>query len=229
MRLDPSDWIDRFIYFWNQWEPNETRLIRKVLRPGDTFVDVGANIGYFTLLGSRIVGDTGSVIAIEPTPPTAEKLRSNIALNNLCNVTVHECAAASENGSVRINKHYEINSGMNSLRHGKLSEFWNVSCRRLDDLLSDRSIQFIKMDIEGAELLALLGFKNGLSRQNSPDMLLEISPDMVAALGGDYHEIFDIMREAGYLALRVNDRKLDPIDRDDPIDGQISVFFTKPR
>src|SRR5262249_27141815 len=59
VRLNPQDAIQRFAYYWGCWSPNESWLVRRLLRPGDTFIDAGANFGYFTLLGSHLVGPTG--------------------------------------------------------------------------------------------------------------------------------------------------------------------------
>src|SRR5689334_3802567 len=88
MRLDPGNFIDLFAYYWKCWEPNETWAIRRLLGPGDLFVDIGANIGYFSVLAARSVGAEGRVIAIEPAPPTVAKLRDNLDLNGLSNVEV---------------------------------------------------------------------------------------------------------------------------------------------
>jgi FkbM family methyltransferase len=229
IRLDPQDFVDRFIYFWNMWEPNETKLVGRLLNRGGTFVDVGANIGYFSLLASKIVGSTGSVIAVEATPSTAERLRFNMELNKLGNVTIHDCAVAREEGTVRINARNDENSGMNSLRASPTGKGWDVPCRRLDDLLAGKRIDLIKMDIEGAELLALQGMPRIIASPEAPDLILEICPPYLSALGSDHREIFRLLKEAGYSARRVGERKLEEIGPGEALkdDFEATVYFSK--
>lgn len=88
LQLDTRDMLDYFIYYWRCYEPNETWAIRKILRPGDIFIDIGANIGYFSVLAARLVGPTGRVFAFEPVPPTVERLRHNIKINGVNNITI---------------------------------------------------------------------------------------------------------------------------------------------
>src|SRR2546426_1213516 len=74
--------LQQFIYYFGVWEPHLTRWIAQRLAPGDTFVDVGANIGYFSLLASKVVRDSGTVVAIEPSPSIFSRMQSNLARNH---------------------------------------------------------------------------------------------------------------------------------------------------
>src|SRR5262249_684607 len=116
MRVRLDDYIGNFIYYWGCWEPDESWVIRALLRPGDVFVDVGANVGYFSPLAARAVGPLGRVIAFEPTPPTLEELRHNVALNDLQNVTVHGEAVLDRECVVTISQPHDANTGANSIR-----------------------------------------------------------------------------------------------------------------
>ena len=98
MNLDLAEFVDRTIFCTGEWEPRETALISELLKPGDTFVDVGANIGYFTLLASRLVGATGKVIGIEANPRTFKLLEANVALNHCANVDLRHVAAGEAPG-----------------------------------------------------------------------------------------------------------------------------------
>ena len=228
IQLDPADYIDAFIYFWRQWEPNETWLLRKVLRPGDAFVDVGANIGYFTLLASRLVGASGSITAIDATPPTVDKLRGNIALNGLKNVTVHACAVAESAGTIRIHRTHGANSGMNSMRPNATGEGWDVPALPLSQILPKAAIRLIKMDVEGAELIALRGMIARLQEPDAPDLMLEICPAYVTALGGDHREIFSMLTNAGYACSEVKDRILKPISAAEFATTEVmTAYFSK--
>jgi hypothetical protein len=116
MNLVPDQQIDRFIYFWGCWEPNETWVVRKILRPNDIFVDVGANDGYFSLLASSLVGPSGQVVALEPIPSTAGELRANILLNGFTNIAIVESAASDVAGNVRLTLPAGVGTGMTTQR-----------------------------------------------------------------------------------------------------------------
>ena len=96
INADTSDFIQREAFIKSEFEPEVENVLRAFLRPGDTFVDIGANIGIFSLLAARIVGPSGRVIAFEPVPITLEKLRANILLNDLQNITVVPAALCDE-------------------------------------------------------------------------------------------------------------------------------------
>ena len=80
-------------------EPSVQRTLRAIIRPGDVFLDIGANVGFFTILGARLVGDSGSVVAFEPEPRNVAALRDNVALNDFANVTVVAAAVSSSTGT----------------------------------------------------------------------------------------------------------------------------------
>src|SRR5438270_3347355 len=78
---DIADVIQRYIYFFGRWEPHVEAVISQCLSPGDTFIDIGANIGYFSLFATTLVGETGKVVAIEPSARIFERLSENVRLN----------------------------------------------------------------------------------------------------------------------------------------------------
>lgn len=201
IEADPDDYMGRAIQYWGLWEPNETRLVAALLAPGDTFVDVGANIGWFTLLAARRVGPRGGVVAIEATPDTLRTLEANLRRNGVGNVALHGVAVGERDGTARIHAHGEIrNIGRNSLiPDAAAAVSWEVPARRLDDLLRDvPAIRLIKMDIEGAEGLALRGAAETLARPEAPDLLIEVVDGYLRALGSSAAEVFGLLRGAGY-------------------------------
>ena len=141
-----------------------TEFIRKTLRKGDVFVDIGANIGYFTMIASPIVGDKGKVIAVEPIPETAKVLKLNLTLNKLQNVKVIQKAAWFK----RTKLHMEIPQGFYGLASGVVDyreskSVHQVDAIPLDPLLESYSeLRLIKIDVEGAELQVLHGLKHAL-------------------------------------------------------------------
>lgn len=146
-------------------EPAVEAAIRSRLSSGDTFVDAGSNIGFYTVLASKLVDPRGRVIACEKMPTTANILRDHVALNGCHNVEVHEGALASAAGlsveaSVRPGKY-----GSASIARRAGGEAVAVRTITLADILQDVSrVRLMKMDLEGAELGALQGLEAALSK-----------------------------------------------------------------
>lgn len=152
---------------------HEMGLMEHYLRPGDEFVDVGANVGVYTLLAGSLVGPCGRVDAVEPGARAVERLRENVERNRLTQVHVHVVAATASDGPVRFQ---DAADTMNRLIPGKVgTEGVTVAGVKLDDLLSGREPAMGKMDIEGAELFALQGAEGLVARQIPPVWLLEIN------------------------------------------------------
>jgi FkbM family methyltransferase len=146
-------------------EPAVEAAIRSRLRPGDTFIDAGANIGFYTVLAERLVGPDGHVVAFEMIPTTADILRDHVAINGCKNVTIHEGALASTTGrlveaSVRPGKY---GSASIARRSGK--EVIAVRTITLADALQEvLRVRLVKMDLEGAEFDALQGLGAALTK-----------------------------------------------------------------
>lgn len=166
------------------YEPSTTRLLKNELKPGMTFIDIGANVGLFTLLAARLVGPKGHVHAFEPAPENLRWLKENISLNPLKNVTPHSQAVSDCSGIANLRLGRE--SGLHSLLRPKVltGRSVDVPTIRLDDFLDTvgkrlkRHVRpdFIKMDIEGAEPLALRGMQNLLKSPGPLRMVLELNP-----------------------------------------------------
>jgi FkbM family methyltransferase len=172
--------IDGFIFSFGMYEISGTRFLQAVLRPGMTVVDVGANTGYYTLWASRLVGPLGRVYAFEPVPDLASTLRHNIELNGMRNITVRNEAVSASAGRATLHvSRAESNTGLSSLVMsedvGQLSERLQVETIGLDDLASylDRPIDFIKIDVEGAEELVFRGAARLLAAERAPAFLFE--------------------------------------------------------
>ncbi|MEA2236568.1 MAG: hypothetical protein QOC81_1292 [Thermoanaerobaculia bacterium] len=137
------------------YERQVQQLFCERIRQGDVVFDIGANVGFFTLLASKLAGPSGHVYAFEPFPRNLSYIEKHLRLNDVTNVTVQPIAIASTSGSAR------FGDGENDSQ-GRLSEKGEVVVRTasLDDLMAEGSVRipaFIKMDIEGAESEALRG------------------------------------------------------------------------
>lgn len=197
-----NDHIMKRIYYFGVWEPNNSVAIERILRKGDVFVDVGANIGYDTLLGSKCVGLNGRVVAIEPSPAIFGQLKSNVELNSMANVRLVQAAASDEEGEMMLYGGDIGNQGRtSSIQHEGLLELGMVPMRPLNVILSEeerQSTRLIKIDIEGGEtkvLRHLLGTLDLYPRDLN--LLIEMSPPDG---GSELNDIFTRLLAEGYLA-----------------------------
>lgn len=189
-----------FWYHLGIYEPETSRFLAAHLRPGDTFWDIGANAGYHTLMGARAVGARGRVVAVEPDPGTCEILREQLALNGIGHCTVVQAAVADRTGSVRLvqrasdprgNALQEIDNPAIDNKVGNLVEVLSLT---LADLAARHPLpRLIKMDVEGAEVLALPGGRALLCGPGRPERLL------VAVHGDDVRDFCRaFLLEMGY-------------------------------
>ena len=160
----------------HSYEPGKHALIRRHLRPGMTFIDVGANKGDFTLLAARIVGDSGRVISIEPEPDNHSILRRSIELNGYTNVRVMHLALSDRDGTAT------LQIGSTSGAHTLSPEFSGtrtveVPTRTLDGVVAEQqlaSVDMIKIDVQGLELAVLRGAAETLRANPRIILLLDL-------------------------------------------------------
>lgn len=184
----------------HDYEPHVAQRLSLVLRPGMTFVDVGASFGYHTVLAGRLVGPTGRVVACEPGPQNVSVLLLNIEAHQLTNVAVHPVAASDHNGSLLYygsggNGHVSPFSGRAiELAGGEL-----VPARPIDELLGhEERVDAIKIDVEGAEGRVLGGGQRVLARHH-PALFFEFSPPALQATSGcSGQELLEGLQALGY-------------------------------
>jgi FkbM family methyltransferase len=174
----PREMMNQALFLYGTFEISETRLIQSMLRSGMTFIDVGANIGYYTLVAARLVGETGLVHCFEPNDPMRVKLEANIRRNGFGNVVVHADAVARETGEVAFYAStWDANQGTSSILPGNgRGAMQKVRSVSLDDFvmtLAGRRVDLIKMDIEGAELIAIEGGRRALGAADAPPVIFE--------------------------------------------------------
>ena len=193
MECDPGDWVGQHIFVTGTWEDTTTRIVQACVTPGATVVDVGANIGFYTLLMSRLVGERGRVIAFEPMPLGIERLRRNLRLNDASNVDVIEQAASAQPGSASFFLGPREHTSISSLRPIEGAATVAVTCTTLDTVLAEHPrIDFLKMDVEGAEPDVLAGAGRTL-RNGIPYVVAEVSsPDWPQTLLDLGFEMFEI-------------------------------------
>jgi FkbM family methyltransferase len=211
---DNDTFIGAFIAREKYYEPYVTREVCRILKYGSVFLDIGANIGYFSLLAASIVGDKGKVISIEPNPDNCELLKLSIKENGFNNITVHRNAAAEakqtflleiggSNGVVKppLSQHIDNNVARPSDQdvamrgHG----YFMVQAVVVDEILNDIDrVDVIKMDIEGAEARALQGMLATIQRHR-PVIFTEFAPSLIALNSGTAPEMYlDVFRSFNY-------------------------------
>ena len=218
--INPSDpqhhmgLLDRGIF-----EQEETQVILESVSQGQVVVDAGANYGWYTTLLSKLVGDTGSVHAFEAMPSTARSLKENCRLNKCKNVTINQRALGDRLTTTLIYDHIGHASGDASLFPIEPCKGQSFTCemQTLDDYFYNKGISrcdFIKCDVEGAELLFLKGARTVL-RQYRPKVLLEINPASLARSGTDGVQVLKEMRQQSDYAFQVlgkNAKEIEPSD-----------------
>jgi FkbM family methyltransferase len=162
------DWIQRNLYYFGLWEPSLSAWIESRLSPGDVFVDVGANIGYFTLLAAQRVGSAGKVVAVEAMPAIYQHLATHVAGNSLANARLINEAAVGPGDPSDVLLYWggEGNIGSSGMiRRSDHAQSVRVAARPLAQMLTEdecRRARLIKMDVEGVEARAIRGL--GLER-----------------------------------------------------------------
>lgn len=186
--VDTSDVVIGWGIIRGKYELDELAFVRRTVQPGQTVLDIGANIGLFTITMASLTGPTGKVYAFEPLEDQATLLARSVAENNFADRVVLERAAVSDKaGSGQlISASKTTNAGGAYLNNGQVPlghEASEVKLITLDTYPVRRPVHFIKIDIEGAELLAFRGAK-GLLKEDRPVILSELHPEQLRKVSG---------------------------------------------
>ena len=199
VRLD--DWsVGGRIAVKRSHEPHVARVVRSFLAPGKAMIDIGANIGFYTMLAARQVGPTGRVLAFEPSPENVALLLRSAQANGFSNVAAHTLAVADAQGRVTFSMD-DSNGGIHRGRIG-VNAVW-VDAVALDEFLPPgQPVDLVKIDVEGCEGLVIRGMQRLLARHR-PVLVCEFTPDALPRFSNmtalDY---LALLRSLGY-ALRV--------------------------
>ena len=193
------DLLSLYVYVFGVWEPNLTRFMRSRLRPGDLFVDVGANTGWFTVLGAHRVGPAGTVVAVEASPSTAATLRRQVEVNQLTNVRVVEQAVSDHEGRVRLEPGPSTHSGVTRALV-ETTDLDSVVCRPLPSMRPAAEwarARLIKIDVEGAEFAAVRGMRDALGAlPEDAELVVEVGAERTSR--SEVEELFQVMGSAGF-------------------------------
>jgi FkbM family methyltransferase len=204
--LNSDTAISRFILDYGLWAANDVILFKRLVGPGMSVADIGANLGHHTVVFSKLVGPTGRVVACEPQRLLFQLLSGNLALNGCTNVVARQCAVGDEADRVELWPiDYDRPNNFGALgvsRHqGELKRDQGGEAVDLvvtADLLAPfRPLDFVKVDVQSYELFVLRGALPVL-RDDRPTLFVEMSPFWMRHTGYDYREVYALLIECGY-------------------------------
>lgn len=209
MFLDPTDSLDLSIL--GVYGELDTKIIKNQLRPGNVVIDVGANIGYYTLLSAKSVGDSGKVFAFEPEPKNFELLQKNVIVNNYKNTVIENFAVSDSDGDAHLflakngivgHRIYDSKKCVDSILVKKIT---------LDDYFSKLNlldkINFVKIDVEGFEFGVLKGMTQIIKKSNELKLFVEFNRLGVKEAGFDPEEMLDFLYQNNFKIYFLNYQK----------------------
>ncbi|SFM80559.1 FkbM family methyltransferase [Thermodesulforhabdus norvegica] len=207
--LTGSFWHRRELWKMQEgyYEKFTMQLFKKTLAPGMVVCDIGAHIGFYSLIAARKVGSRGRVYAFEPDPRTFPYLVRNIKQNGFSELIVPvKKAVSNQEGVLRLHLD-EVTGGDTSLFHRDTSgRTIEVQSIKLDDFLPNQvKVDVIKMDIEGGETVALEGMENVLKRSSDVKMFVECNPDMLHKAGSSVEDLLLKLHSLGFEVKVIND------------------------
>ena len=240
MFLHPNDAFRLSIYGIHG--THDFKIIKNNVKDGDNVIDLGANIGYFTLILAKLVGPTGKVFAFEPDPRNLALLKKNVEYNNYKNVIIVPKAVSNVNDKCTLYTGQKT-FGQNKIykpKKTKTQKFIPIDSEtvRLDDFFKTNNllnkISFIKMDIEGAEFLALSGMKEILKLNKNIKIFTEAEISYLEDAGSSYDQFIDLLTENDFTfsladnrtetLTKVNKSQLEKILNDE---GSVNIFCVR--
>jgi FkbM family methyltransferase len=233
IRLYKDSILSKFIY--EGFEKSEIEFLNVFLSEGDCFVDIGANVGLFSLFASKKVGKTGSVISFEPAQVTYERFLENLELNKISNVIPFKLGLSDEDGILELNisaNGYEAWNTFVKSNDNKFSLKELVPVRSFDNFFQENSvvtdnIALIKLDVEGFEINVLKGAATLLSKENAPVFMVEFTDMNALNAGHCCHELYKLLITYGYSWYVYNSLKkqliYEPIQLNYPYNNLIAI------
>jgi len=218
INIDFSQFIDSKVYYFGAYEPETVLTIEKLVRPGDVALDVGANIGYITMNLAAAVGETGKVVAFEPSSWAFDRLKRNIRLNDMHQVESH-CVAvgdiAQKGVKLILPCGYRLDGHDTAIE--QVIDIWT-----LDDYVTASGIEklhFLKIDTDGMEAAITRGARRTLERFR-PKILFELGPGGLKKRGESSDELLSTLSRLGYSFFRPG--SLRPFDRMEEVVGKLT-------
>lgn len=202
--MDSAEAVNSGVVILGSWNQFETNVLKAILQPGDVVIDVGAFMGSYSLLVSKLIGGEGKVYAFEPSPDHLRKLKRNILLNNFRNIQTFNLALSNKKGVVK----FYVAGSRSSLMKNEAESHMDkkvkpikVKAVTLNDFVNKeriKHIDFIKIDVEGWDLQVLKGASNILKGKDAPDIMVEVIDDQLKRAGSSSYDLIKYMKSFAY-------------------------------
>ena len=191
-------------------EPLQTQLFKRVVKEGQTVVDIGAHIGYYTLLAAKLVGRRGRVLAFEPDLENYKKLLQNVKLNEYKHVYPVKKAISDIVGTAKLWLHPSSSSNHSLFGFGERTKYINVSVTTLDEFFKRKGygpVDVVKIDVEGAELSVLLGMEKIIEHNQELKLFVEFDSQRMRLCGQNPKRFVGKLVEHGFKIYLINQNK----------------------
>ena len=193
------------------YEPNQTEIVKKYVHKGDIVIDIGAHVGYYTLLMAQLVGKNGKVYSFEPDPVNFQLLKKSVEINGFENVVLIQKAVSNITDKVKLFLG-DDDSAINRIYDAKLGdakESIEVESITLDEYFQDNSesLNFIKIDSEGSEAKIVNGMQQLLSENRKLVMMTEFFPFLIQKSGNDPNQHLKLLEKAGFHLYNILDKE----------------------
>ncbi len=228
MLLTVKDWLQKNLFIHGFYEKPETEFWKNATQNKMTIFDIGANVGYFSLLASKRILASGVIYAFEPVSYTYNRAKINIELNGIKNILLNKLALTDSDKQLTLNIGNEENWGMSSINAtGNLSlKSEIVSATSVDKFVIANNItqiDLVKIDVEGCELFTLKGMENTIDKMQ-PVILIEVLDDTLIPAGSSKEEVFKFLIDKHYTPYKIrNGREL--LELTQPISNNGLVCF----
>lgn len=198
-----------------KWEIKATKLVKNLVKEGDVALDIGAHIGYYTLLLAKLVGKSGKVIAFEPDPDNFQLLKKNVIANGYTNTVLESKAVSNMVGTATLYRSV-LDSAQSRLHSSGFCESSQVDTVTLDNYFKgyEGGIDFIKIDAEGAEASIVQGADSVLRRNPNVTILTEFFPSMIKSYGSDPGEYLRRLTMYGYSFYDIDEKNMSVVPTD---------------
>ena len=206
----------RYMVLTGKYEEGTMDLMKKEIKSGMNVFDLGANIGMFTLLSSKLVGESGHVFSFEPDPYLFNVLKENLILNNVNNVSIYQMAVSNTVGAEKFSMNLE-QDGDNRLNSNTMNEnYVEVKTTTIDDFCekNELKINFLKMDIQGSEAKVFQGMKQTLKKSPNIKIITEFYPSAIRDTGSSPEDYLSSLENHDLIIREIrNDKTLQPVTR----------------
>lgn len=202
-----DDVISQELILSNRWEDYQTTLFKQNIKKGDVVIDIGAHIGYYTLIAANIVGKKGKVYAFEPDLKNFNILVKNIKVNKFKNIIPINKAVAEKNGKLDLFIN-PTNTGDHRIYQSKdKRKTMKINVITLNNMLRNEKVDLIKMDIQGSELVALKGASYILAKNKNIKIITEFWPGGLNLSGGSPKEFLQLLRSSKFTLYNIDEEK----------------------